>query len=147
MNYVRFFECGQGSVVLAAVTGFKAMGQKETVAFVGDVAEGDDGAHGGRESGIDEGDCGVQLSGLESLDVAFEGPSVGHYVNEQKLVVGLGLELFDEAGEFGGVDLGRSLGVIAVFSVAGCGVLAALGGFGSKGEASVGAGGGDAAWG
>lgn len=79
--------------------------------------------------------------------MAFEGLSAGHEIDEGKLVGCVGLELFDDPGEFGGVDLWGSLGVIALFAVAGGGVLAALGGCGSAGVASVGAGGGDASGG
>ena len=131
----------EGAVELALVAGFVAHGDVE---LASDVGEGHGSADGGREGGIDAGDLVVEDVFVVQLGALDEPPGGGEDFDELLIVeVGWGplgevggAERLEVVGGFRGEDFRR---VEAMFAVIGAGAALAFDGFGSMGEAAVGA--------
>ena len=131
----------EGAVELALVTSFVAHGDVDVAA---DVVLGKVGADGGREGGIDAGDFVVEDVFVVQLGALDEPPGGGEDFDELLIVeVGwgplgevCGAEGLEVVGGVRGEDFRR---IEAVFAVIGAGAALAFNGFGSMGEAAVGA--------
>ena len=131
----------EGAVELTLVSGFVAHGDVDVAA---DVVIGKVGADGGREGRINAGDFVVHDGCQVSLGACNE-PFRGGEDIDQMSIAGVGgvplgevggAEGLEVVGGFRGEDFG---GVQAVFAVIGAGAALAFDGFGSMGEAAVGA--------